>query len=73
LKIENVLNTELYNYNIPFENCYYIPLFNLFSSQIKSFKINIEFEKKDNYSVEILYINENKLITMHGMAGLCLA
>jgi hypothetical protein len=73
LKIEDILHSELYNYNIPFENCYYIPLFNLFSSQIKSFKINFEFEKKDNYSVEILYINENKLITMHGMAGLCLA
>lgn len=73
LKVEDILHSELYNYNIPFENCYYIPLVNLFSSQIKQFIINIEFEKKNNYNVEILYMNENILRTMGGMVGLCFA
>jgi hypothetical protein len=73
LKVKNVINTEFYNYNIPFENCYYIPLFNIFSSTINSFNINIEFEKKNDYNITILYINENILNTMSGMAGLCLS
>jgi hypothetical protein len=72
LKIENIMTTKFYNYNIPFENCYYIPLYNVFSSQNEIMNINFEFEKKDDYDIQILYINENILTTASGMCGLCL-